>query len=223
VTDRRPVATSEPEGPGCPGTEALSRFADGDAGPAEAGSITEHLVSCAGCREELAGLRSMTEGLRALGPVAPPPDLLPRAIEAAGARRRKVVAWAGGAAVCAALLAVVLSVALPRRTTGPHRTPERNLTLLQRAEEEFDTAERHYQTAVTLLRRLAEREKPLWPATRQRDFDADLRALGDAIALARIASERAPGDPVVRNCLYTAYRTEIEYLRDVLTPSDFSR
>jgi hypothetical protein len=207
----------------CPSTEALSRFSDGDVGPAEAAGIADHLDGCPACREDLAAVRGLVARLRDLESAAPPPELFDRVMVHAESRRRRFAAWAGAGALCAALAAVALGVMLPSRSTGSRKATGPAPSLRVRAEEEFATAEKHYRNASDLLRRLVDREKPLWPVTRIEAFEADMRALNDAIEQSRRMAVQTPADPVVKDCLFTSYRTQIEYLRNVLTPADPSR
>jgi hypothetical protein len=97
--------------------ETLLALRDGDAVAADAGA---HVEGCAVCRADLARLRAVRDGLRALPPVPPGPELWARVIAAAEppvtvvARRSRVRLMVAGVAASAAIAASVTVVVLER-------------------------------------------------------------------------------------------------------------
>ncbi|HWO70133.1 MAG TPA: zf-HC2 domain-containing protein [Actinomycetota bacterium] len=99
-----------------PGDELLAAYVDGALTEPERSAVAAHLDACPACREEV-GLAAQARGaLRAL-PEEPVPlrvtgPVLREVRGADGDRRSRVVRWLSGAAVAAAVVAV-LAVALP--------------------------------------------------------------------------------------------------------------
>jgi len=95
--------------------ETLLALRDGDA---VANEPTAHLEGCATCRADLARLRALRDGLRALPPVPPGPELWARVIAAVEppvrvvARRSRVRLMVAGIAASFALAASVTLVVL---------------------------------------------------------------------------------------------------------------
>lgn len=98
-----------------PDIERLLALRDGE--PAEPG-LAAHVEGCAGCRAELARLRALRDGLRALPPVPPGPELWARVVAAVEppvmvvARRSRVRLLVAGAAASVAFAASVALVVL---------------------------------------------------------------------------------------------------------------
>lgn len=97
-----------------------------DGGPAAA-EAAAHVEACAICRTELARLRALRDGLRALPPVPPGPELWPRVVVAVEppvvvvvARRTRLRLAVAGIAASAAIAA---SVALVLLDGGPGAGP----------------------------------------------------------------------------------------------------
>ena len=103
-----------------PDIATLLELRDGGAVAADAAA---HVEACAVCRTELARLRALREGLRALPPVPPGPELWPRVVAAVEppvvvmvARRSRLRLAVAG---IAASVAVAVSVALVVLGGGP--------------------------------------------------------------------------------------------------------
>ena len=199
--------------------EQLSQLLDGDLTAAERSELEGHLETCGGCRRALVELREMTASLEQMGSLVPPPELFP-AVEAAVGKRRRRRLW-GATALAAGLGAagVITALVLTREPARPIRvTVPTHITLWDRATAEFQKAERHYRTAIGMLRRITEQEKPQWPTDRRRAYDADVQMLDRTLEEARRLARRAPADPAVQEMLFASYRAHIDYLRDVLVP-----
>lgn len=100
--------------------------------PAHDPAVAAHVEACAACRAELARLRALRDGLRALPPVPPGPELWARVIAAVEppvrvvARRSRVRLMVAGIAASAAFGASVALMVLqgaPGSATAPDATP----------------------------------------------------------------------------------------------------
>ena len=214
-----PASHPTAQGP-CPErVEALSRLLDGELSPQERAALEAHLEQCPGCAAELEALRRMTSALQGLGSIDPPPELFESVATAVDRHRRRNL-WAASVALLLVGAATLAAVAISR---GPLSTPVAPrvvapLSVRAAAEEEFQKAETHYRNAVTMLRTLAEAEKPQWSWKRRQAYDADLRVLESAIRESRKLVQTAPTDPALQELVFASYRAQIDYLRDVLSP-----
>lgn len=214
------MSGAQRQGP-CPQwEEQLSALRDGDLSPEERRLVESHLELCPGCRQGLEELEALCGSLRDLGPVKPPPELF-ESVAAAVSRRRKRIALGATAGLAAAgLVVLVVSLSLSR-PPAPSVAPRvvAPVTLRERAESELSKAENHYQVAIGMLRNLADNDKPLWSAERRRAYEADIRMLDRSLQETRLLARRAPTDSTLQELLFASYRTQIDYLRDVLTPT----
>lgn len=194
-------------------------FLEGELAPDERQGVELHVASCEGCRRALQELRDLTRALSALGPVEPPVELFDAVESAAGRRYRRSVIGATAAVAAVGLVALALAVGFSREPP-PTLAPEVGVpvSLRDRAEVELRKAETHYRNAIGMLRRLADAEKTLWPAERRRAYEADIRMLDRTIEDAGKLARRVPTDAALQNMLFASYRSQIDYLRDVLTP-----
>ena len=203
----------------CPDEERLSELLDGDADAVQQASLHRHLESCPRCVQVLHEMRSLREGLGRLRGACPPPALFGQVAGAVQRHRRRSF-WAGTAAVgglSGAALAVGLLVA--SRVAVPVEAPLAQPTSLRAsAEAEFRKAELHYRNALQMLETLVEEEKARWPRSRQTAFAADLRILVRAVEESRLLVGKAPEDPALQELLFSSYRAQLDYLREVLTP-----
>lgn len=112
-----------------PDIERLLALRDG--GPAEP-DLAAHVDGCAACRAELARLRALRDGLRALPPVPPGPELWARVVAAVEppvmvvARRSRVrllVAGAAASVAFAASIALVVLQGAPGSAPAPAAEP----------------------------------------------------------------------------------------------------
>lgn len=214
------MSGAQRQGP-CPQwEERLSALHDGDLSPEERLSVESHLEQCPGCRQGLEDLAALCGSLRDLGPLEPPPELFESVATAVSRRRKRIAVGATAGLAAAGLVALVVSLSLSR-PPAPSVAPrvETPVTLRQRAELELSKAENHYQVAIGMLRNLADTDKPLWPVARRRAYEADLRMLDRSLQETRRLARRAPTDPTLQELLFASYRTQIDYLRDVLAPA----
>jgi hypothetical protein len=110
-----------------PGDELLAAYVDGALPEPERSAVAAHLDACRSCREEVALAAHARRALRALPEEPVPagtiePVLREVVAEIGGARRVRVVRWLSGAAVAAAVLAV-LAIALPELGGGGAAPP----------------------------------------------------------------------------------------------------
>ncbi len=201
--------------------ERLSALMDGDLSVEERRLVETHLEQCPGCRAGLAELKAMCTSLRGLGPLDPPPELFESVATAVGRRRRRIAVGATAGLAAAGLVALVVSLSFsrpPLPSVAPRVVaPE---TLRERAQAELGKAVTHYQAAIGMLRKLTDGDKPLWPAERRRAYEADITMLDRSLEETRQLVRQAPTDPVLQEMLFASYRTQIDYLRDVLMPTE---
>jgi hypothetical protein len=216
----RNTPASLPDSPGCrEREEALSRYLDGELDTEARGELERHLQGCEGCQKALAQLQAVKGALGDLGPLSPPPALFDSVAAAVDRRRRRLV-WGATLGFAAVGTAALVALLVAGRPAPPPVAPTVHAPLSVRAsaEAEFQKAERHYRNAIRMLRSLADREKPLWSWKRRRAYEADLRVLDSAIEQSRELVRRAPADGALQELVFAAYRAEIDYLRDVLSP-----
>jgi anti-sigma factor RsiW len=112
-----------------PDIATLLALRDGEALDA---AVAAHAEGCAHCRAELARLRALRDGLRALPPVPPGPELWARVVAAVEppvqvvarrSRLRLVVAGVAASAAFAASVALWVLQGAPGSTTAPAATP----------------------------------------------------------------------------------------------------
>jgi len=135
-------------------------------------------------------------------------------------RRKRFAVGATVGLAAAGLVALVVSLSLSR-PPAPSVAPTVvvPVTLRERAQAELNRAENHYQVAIGMLRRLADTDKSMWPVERRRAYEADLRMLDRALDETRRLARMAPTDSTLQEMLFASYRTQMDYLRDVLTPA----
>ncbi|MGH2399168.1 MAG: anti-sigma factor family protein, partial [bacterium] len=95
--------------------EQLAAYALDALDPEEARIVADHLRTCAGCREELVGLRAVSDALAAAAPaVSPPAALRQEILDAVRPLPRRARQWwkPSWVPVAAAATALVLAVAL---------------------------------------------------------------------------------------------------------------
>lgn len=194
--------------------------------------VERHLAGCAGCREELRGLRALLAEAAALPEeLEPPRDLWP-GIEARLAPRARVLAfapplrrWAFLAPPLAAAAAVVLAIGLglrpgpqPEPKPGPSQTPVAEAGLspvalgsgasLAQAEDEYRRATQQ------LLESLRSEQRALPPGTLEtveRNLSAIERSLGEI----RAALEQDPQNAQLARLLNSTQRRKLQMLQSV--------
>lgn len=199
--------------------ERLSALSDGDLNADEQQRVESHLAQCPGCQQGLVEIQAMCRSLRGLGPLEPPPELFESVAMAVSRRRKRIALGATAGLAAAGLVALVVSLSLsrpPAPTVAPRMVAP--VTLRERAESELSKAENHYQVAIGMLRKLADSDKAMWPTQRRRAYEADIRMLNRSLEETRRLARLAPTDATLQEMLFASYRTQMDYLRDVLTP-----
>lgn len=97
--------------------ERIALYAGGDAGPAEAAAVEQHLTECAACRAFAAEVRQSMETLGDADLAAVRAGVLAEIAAAHRARRRWI--WAGAMAAVAAAAALVIILAAPIAKPAP--------------------------------------------------------------------------------------------------------
>ena len=193
--------------------------------------VERHLAGCAGCREELRGLRALLAEAAALPEELEPPRELWPGIEARLAPRARVLGFAPLrrwaflapplAAAAAALLAIGLSLRpgpQPQPAPGPSQTPvvEAGLSAvalgsgasLAQAEDEYRRATQQ------LLESLRSEQRALPPGTLEtveRNLSAIERSLGEI----RAALEQDPENAQLARLLNSTQRRKLQMLQSV--------
>ena len=202
---------NEPAGAGPhPSVDTLGDLADGALTGAEREAVELHVAACAACAAELQAMRALLARASALPlTVEPPPAvwdgvrvrLTPRV-----QRRTPRVAWTLAAA--AVLLLVALTV-LPGRSKQAQTAGVAAATM----SAELARADAEYVRAAAELRAALDAQRAtLAPAT-VATVEASLRVVDDAIAEARQALVRDPGNAVVANMLAANHEQKLDLLR----------
>lgn len=209
-----PLAPSRPD---CPEEERLSGLLEGEVDPVERQFLEGHLEVCPRCRQALGELRSLRDGLGQLRGVEVPPALFAQ-VTGAVRRQRRCAFWMGTGIVgglCGAALAAGLLLA--SRVAVPVEIPlDRPLSLRASAQAELHKAEHHFRNAIQMLEVLVAEEKSRWTPSRRAAFEADVQVLGQAVQESRHLASRAPEDAALQELLFSSYRAQLDYLREVL-------
>jgi Putative zinc-finger len=110
----------------CPECQDLLQDRLDGAPPGDPAEVDRHLASCPECRAWYAAARRLEEGLRFLGPAAPPADLADRITGRVLAERRSRLAWRGRLRTAVALAAGVLLMLIMGRSRPPDPPPAPN-------------------------------------------------------------------------------------------------
>lgn len=199
----------------------LEAHADGVLRGSALHALEQHLAICPGCRAELDALRRLSDDLRRLGGLEVPDmdGLLERVhVQRERRVRRNRILWAASVAVLLGGGGWWLSWA-GGRTRAAIRPPSARAQIppRARAQAELRQAERHYRRAVQLLRQVATEQGRGWSWSRRRAAEADLAVLARAIRQSQQLARRAPADPALQELVFSSYRAEIDYLRDLIS------
>lgn len=190
--------------------EQLDAYVDGDLVPEEHARVTAHLERCAGCREELAGVKALIAATGALPrAVLPGRDLwgdIERRIGAATAPARLPPAVPGRIPrvlfrAAAAIGFVLLGAGLA------------TLWHIRREPTGFSATQARYAAATAdLAERLARDTTSLAPATRA-VVERNLAIVDAAIREAESALSADPGSPALQQMLVARYEQRLALLR----------
>ena len=209
----------------------LDALIDGELAAGERDEVVEHLRTCSACREDERRLRRVVEVARELPrEIAPERDLWPAIaarIEADkvvvggfGATRavwRRGRAWLAAAALVV-LAATVLVLAWRGRQPALHvASGNRPRIDLRLASLELDSVRSTYAKArQELLTLLSARRSELSPET-VKVIEENVVIIDDAVEKIQAALAKDPGNRELNMLLVTAYRQEIDLLRQVVT------
>ncbi len=229
----------------CPEFEArLNDLLDGELSPAERAEAERHLEGCAGCREELAALRSLGERTASLPrDLEPPADLWPEIRRALPARRPGtirpvpgfpswILGWGGlvpaaASVVLVIVLAVALTTTLRRGEVAPGGSgsiapapapvvPAAAAPAGAPERESLASAEAEYRAATEKLLAALRREPGGASPEGVRVIEENLRIVDAAIAEIRRAAEEHPGRTVDSRVVTGLYRTRFELLQQAV-------
>ncbi len=196
-------------------------------------AVERHLAECAGCREELRGLKALLAEAAALPEELDPPRELWPGIEARLAPRARVLSfapplrrWAFLAPPLAAAAAVLLVVGLglrpgpqPQPAPGPSQTPVsaevgvRTVALGSAAS--LAQAEGDYRRATEqLLESLRSEQRTLPPGTLEK-VERNLSAIEGALGEIRAALEKDPENAQLARLLNSTQRRKLQMLQSV--------
>jgi len=185
--------------------ERVSAFLDG-----EDDSYRPHVDGCEACKQELAAMKLLRDGLAALPAPEPQGDgwlslaqQLPKPRPARSWRRWVLVPAFG------ALAAAVVLFQLR------HRGPS-DEALIAQAESEFRGAEAQYQRALTKLSTVVQHARAEWPEPRKKEYDAALAALESATEQCKQVARQNPSDADAEDVLFAAYRKQIHFYEEQL-------
>jgi hypothetical protein len=187
----------------------LSALADGDLSRRATARVCTHLAGCAACRQALAELEALKEGLSSLPPAEAPDDwsLLLRKLPVAPPPARR---WRRFVLV-PALASVAAAFWLHHRRVGPSDD-----VLIAQAETEFRSAEAQYLHALEKLRGVTQPARAQWPEARRQAYDAAQARLEAATDECRQVARTRPADAEAEALLYAAYRKQIRFFEEQL-------
>jgi len=201
----------------------LSEYADGELSPDVRATVAAHIATCAACRETVRDFQRMRDAARALGPIAPPPEIWQRlAPSLPGARRQARAQWLG---LAAALVLVTAGAYFFARTTAP-ATPSHadtnvagnaaDTATVETVEQELAAAAKHYEAAITQLEAVAKQDTSSLPPETAAKLQTSLAQIDKYIAESRAALVDQPQSEPARNSLFDALRRKVSMLQDTV-------
>lgn len=210
----------------------LHDYADAELAPDARAVADAHLAACGECRSQLGRIRALAADARALPRSIEPPPAVWTAVRAAiadaaqqpsgeiahdlaDARSRKLAVRRRLSLAAAALLLVAASSGITAwimrspQPRGEQAATYDSVTLMRPVS---DVERRFAPTVAQLEAALAARRDSLSPET-IRTVEASLRAIDAALAEARDALARDPGDGELRELLTETYERKLEFLR----------
>jgi len=198
-------------------TDRLSEYVDDGLTPAERLALERHLLDCASCRAVLVELREVIDDAAALQDAPPSRDLWPQIAAALPVRPSR--AWRISLTLPQAIAAGVLLMLLSGGgvwwlTPRPAATMSATEEIARPTVVSASFSDPKYDRAVAdLMRVLQENRGRLKPRT-VAVLDRSLAAIDHAIADARAALERDPGDPFLNSHLAEQRQRKLVLLRE---------
>lgn len=205
----------------------LSDYVDGALDPGARAAVAAHLDTCDACRALVRDLARIRTAARGLGPLAPPAAAWTR-LEAAlpSPRRQARAQWLGLAA--GLVLVSVGAYALARLgapATGPSHAGEpatatagnaAGAASVETIEQELAAAAKHYETAITQLEAIANKDAGTLPPETAAKLQVSLVEVDKYIAESRAALAREPQSEPARDGLFEALRRKVSMLQDTV-------
>lgn len=204
-----------------PNDAQLNELIDGTLAPDERARVEAHVATCLPCAATVRRTESLLERTRALPRGVQPPDDAWEAVRSAvrgSATRRRVPAargarWAQMAAAAALVVATAATTVLVMRDDAPREAvtaPPDGAPAMLAA---FGPVEARYVLAADVLQEtLDERRAMLDPVTIA-TIERSLATIDDAIAEARAALARDPGNGTISRLLASSYEQKVTLLR----------
>ena len=198
--------------------ELLDDYIDGELSAADAERVKAHLVACAACAQAEQRLRRLLASASALPQSIEPPAEVWANIQArtSALSTTRTALWSLRYPLAAAAVVLIIAsstiTALLLRRTAPAAAPAPNAVTLVA----LDAAEREYvRIASELERTLNDRSNLIDPAT-IKTVRENLIIMDRAIADARAALEKTPGDAELSRLVSTGYKRKIGMLERTL-------
>lgn len=211
-----------------PNEHHLNEFVDGTLAPDEQASVAEHVASCLPCAANVRRITALVERARALPKDVSPPvaawDEVRAAVHSAhpsshtrlAHATRGMPRWVLGAAAAAALVVITIGGAMliNREADAPSvEDVARTVAAPPARLAEFAPVEARYVLATSELQEtLAERRDAL-DATTIATIERSLTTIDSAIAEARAALARDPGNMTISHLLASSYEQKVALLR----------
>ena len=204
-----------------PHESQLNEFIDGTLPPDERERIVSHLGSCLPCASAVRRIESLVERARALPrEIAPPKDAwdeVRAAVRTTSASRQapsfRRHRWILRAAAATLVLALGSTVWLLRDSNSASRAETVGTGVTPARLQEFAPVEARYVLAASELQQtLSERRQTLDPETIA-IIESSLTTIDSAIAEARAALARDPGNPTISRLLASSYEQKVGLLR----------
>jgi hypothetical protein len=218
--------------------EQLNDYADDVMAPGARSSASNHLDSCAACRDTLVQLRSLLASAKAApASIEPPAGAWTGIRETIDARKISALPqlqiprdkpWSRMSwLVAAAILLIVASSGttlmvvrrgashVPGVTLTPNGGPLGVAGRLNTLPASFVTEERGYLNTVSELTAALNKSRSSLAPETIRTVEHSLKVIDDAIAEARAALARDPSNPLLRDFLTKHYEQKVDFLRRV--------
>jgi anti-sigma factor RsiW len=197
--------------------ELLDDYVDGELSGLDADRVKTHLAGCAECAQAEQRLRKLLAGAAALPQsIEPPADVWLNVQARTSTRGTRATLWSLRYPLAAAAVVLIIAsstiTALLLKTTAPTPAPTPNAVTLVA----LDAAEREYvRIASELERALNDRANQIDPAT-IKTVRENLVIMDHAIADARAALQKTPGNAELSRLVSTSYKRKIGMLERTL-------
>jgi anti-sigma factor RsiW len=199
----------------------LDDYVDDVLSPSERAAVEAHLAACDGCRELVAGLRSVVAAVSTLKPVEPPRAAWSRIEQTIRGQRRvtrgPLWPWLAAAAV------LVMATFAGLKLAGVWQTRPSSSTAAmapaadaEAVEAELQLALQHYQNAVAGLERIASAGKGSLDPQLASTLEKNLAVVDQAISESRSALKAQPDSEPAQQSLLESFKSKIALLQDTV-------